>query len=654
MPFSDIFKKKTDTTKDIKDIVFKEDQVNFVKKKFQEYQDSRKAFELQWMLNVNFLNGNQYCDLDMHTQSITDIKKLYYYQQQEVFNQIAPIIETRLAKLGRVDPSLKTRPASSSREDISTAKICTSILKGTYSKHKMHKKIKYANSWSEVTGTVLHKTVWNTEKGRSIGMLEEDGNSQDIKEGDIDQIIVNSFECYPDSPFSEDIQFCRGFIHARPMSVDEIYDMHGVEIDGKELDVWNVSQTYGSSGGLGYGSNLQKVTSMKKKNQALLIEYYEVPSRKHPDGQLIIIAGDKLVYSGELPYLIGEDKKRGIPFVRQVCIERPGHFWGVSVIERLLPVQRAYNAVKNRKHEYLNRCVLQVLTYEEGAIDEEMIEEEGIAPGSHIPYKVGHPAPQFMQNGSLPSEFNNEEARLENLFTTISGVSTFSRDSAPPVGANSGIAMEIVREQDDTRLSLTAENIRLSIIAVGQIWLRLYKQYAKVPRILRFIDEENEVMTMDWGASDITSDDVVIESENELTQTPAQRRQLVFDLMQAGLFADPDTGRISRSARAKILEMVELGNWESSNSLDQDHINRANRENMLLEKEQPPEIFEYDDDLIHMDEHLKYILSEEFEAISESNPQMMQVLLIHMKEHEQGFQTKNAPPPQEVPQQVVA
>ncbi len=636
-----LFKKKIDA-------IFQDELVKFVKTQLEERREERKAFELQWLLNMNFLNGNQFCDIDMQTQSITDVEKLYWYQNQEVFNQIAPIIETRMAKLGKVDPVLKVRPASSSRIDISTAKTCSSILKGTYTQEEMSRKIKYANYWCEITGTVFHKSIWNPEKGRSMGMLSD---NTEVKEGNVEHVIVNCLECFPDSTFSEDVPQCRSFIHSRVVHVDEIYDLHGIEVKGEELEVWNISQTSVNSGGLGYTANTQKITSTKRKNQTLLNEYYEIPSRRYPNGRLIIIAGDKLVYQGDLPYMVGEDKTRAIPFVRQVCIERPGHFWGVSIIERLLPVQRAYNAVKNRKHEFLNRCVLQVLTYEEGAVDSEMIESEGIAPGSHLPYTPGHPAPSFMQNGSLPQEFNFEEQKLEELFTQISGVSTFSRDSLPPTGANSGIAIQIVQEQDNTRISLTAENIRLAVVSSGKMWLKLYKQFANGPRVLRFIDEANEVMVMDWESSKITSFDVVIESENELSQSPAQRRQMVFDLLTAGLFVDPETGKITRTTRDKILEMLELGNWESSVSLDEDHVHRAQRENMLTASGQIVNIFEYDDDLIHMNEHLKYMLSQEFELVAEKNPDLGQNMLAHMREHDQAFLAKNAPPPQQLPPQ---
>ena len=68
-----------------------------------------------------------------------------------------------------------------------------------------------------------------------------------------------------------------------------------------------------------------------------------------------------------IAYKNGDDKKRDFPLTRQVCIEHPGCFWGISIIERLIPIQRRYNAVKNRKQEYLNRITIGVVDMEEGA-----------------------------------------------------------------------------------------------------------------------------------------------------------------------------------------------------------------------------------------------------------------------------------------------
>ena len=47
-----------------------------------------------------------------------------------------------------------------------------------------------------------------------------------------------------------------------------------------------------------------------------------------------------------------------------------------------------------------------------------------------------------------------------------------------------------------------------------------------------------------FSGSDISSDDVVFETENDLNETPASRKSMVMDLLNAGLLSD-ETGRVS-------------------------------------------------------------------------------------------------------------
>lgn len=627
-----------DDTDVLSEVVFKEESIRMVKNEFERRRQEKLPNELQWQLNVNFLSGNQYCDINLETSSVLEIPKLYWYQEREVYNQIAAIVETRLSKLGRVDPSLKTRPATNERQDISSAKVCTAYLKGNYRRLEMLQKIKQGNAWAEIIGTVFHKNIWDGDTGKVVANL----NGSEVKEGDLKTIVCPAYEIYPDSIYSSTVDDCRSIMHVKAYHVDEIELIWGITLKGRDVDVFNLSQTNIGTGGLGYTANVQKVSPTKLANHELVMEYYERPSKKHPNGQLIIVAGNELLHYGELPYKIGEDGERDLPFVRQVCVERPGYFFGISIVERLIPLQRSYNAIMNRINEYLNRCVMGVLTYEDGSVDIEDIRENGIAPGSDIPYMKGAMPPKFMENGSLPTEFTTQLTKLENLFVVISGVSTFARDSAPPVGANSGVAMEIVKEQDDTRLSLTAESIRLAVIKDGQQWIRLGKQYSKMPRMMKYVGKNNDVMVLEWQASDLTTDDVILESENELSQTPAQRKQTVVDMLGQGLFNDPDTGKISRHDKVKIFELLEMGNWESGDDLDELHVTRAQRENLYLEKGMAPAIFKYDDDDLHIQEHLRYVLTSEFEELTKNSPELANLMVSHIMQHEQSVSAKLA------------
>ena len=173
---------------------------------------------------MNFYDGNQFVYVNRQTRNIEEVERMYWYQEMEVFNQLAPIIETRLSKLGRLRPIQKTRPATNTDADINNAKVSNKLLESYYYDREMRDKQSIANTWSEVTGTVFWKNIWNEELGGVITSMD----SEVLKEGDAQSIPINCFEIYPDSIWHEDIKDCKSIIHAKAYSVEEIKDIGGV------------------------------------------------------------------------------------------------------------------------------------------------------------------------------------------------------------------------------------------------------------------------------------------------------------------------------------------------------------------------------------------------------------------------------------------
>jgi len=603
--------------------------------KFDQASEDRIPYELQWQMNTNFELGNQYCDINPFTQDMLQIEKAYWYQEREVFDHIAPIIETREAKLSRVHPSMTVRPATNNFNDISAAKVSTAVVKATQRKVNMLAKLSEATGWSELTGTVFYKSTWDHSAGKVIGIV----NGKAISEGDIHLYVCPPYEIFPESPFAS-MEGQRWIFHQKAYHEDDVEDLWGKRITGKDIEVYSLGQTTVGTGGLGYSVTVPSVQPTFKKSQVMVREYYERPSRRYPEGRMIIYAEDELLYYGSLPYQNGEDKKREFPLTKQVCINNPGCFWGISIIERLIPIQRRYNAVKNRKQEYLNRITLGVIDVEEGAYEAGVL-EEGMAPGGILTRNRTFPPAASIDFGNANlQDFVREEDNLLNEFILISGVSEISRSSQAPTGVNSGIGIELLNEQDDTRLSLTALHTRLAVVDQSKAWIRLYRQFVIGPRMDRLVGEGSEILVAEWNKNDLTSDDIIPDTENELIQTPAQRKQQVYDMLGQGLFNDPDTGRLTKRALTKIYEMLEMGNWESGLGIDDLHIKRAQRENIFLERGEAPEIREYDGDAIHIEEHIRYMLSGDYEELLIKKPEMATELDNHVKQHEQSMMFK--------------
>ena len=106
--------------------------VRYVNDEYKRRLDERRWFELQWKLNIAFLEGNQFLDINPVAMDLQEVPKLYWWQEREVHNQIAPIIETRIARISRLKPILKARPSNNDQSNIRAAKVASAQLKNVY------------------------------------------------------------------------------------------------------------------------------------------------------------------------------------------------------------------------------------------------------------------------------------------------------------------------------------------------------------------------------------------------------------------------------------------------------------------------------------------------------------------------------------------
>ncbi len=566
---------------------------------FKKRQEARRPLELNWRLNMNFVVGNQFAQISS-SGDIEESAKEFYWQEREVYNHIAPILETRLAKLARVKAKAQVRPATADDDDVASASLASKLIDAVCKENDFSSQLAMANSWSEITGSAFFKITWDPLKGHT---LDAEGK---VKEGDVTISLCPPFEIFPENIAISDLDKQASIIHARVLTTQEVKSLWGKEVKGGEVNVFSFDSTE-SGGGFGYTASVPKLVSEKREDSVVVIEKYEKPTSECPLGRLTIVAGDTLLFRGDLPYLNGEDGTRGYPFSKQVCIDSLSNFFGTSVVERVIPVQRAYNTVKNRKHEYMNRMAVGVLAVEDGSVDVDMLEEEGLPPGKVVVYRQGSNPPHSLAPVQVPVEFSREEEKLLNEFVMISGVSEVTTYSQVPSNVASGTAISLLLEQDDTRISLTADSLRESIKRIGKHVLRLYRQFAKVPRVKRITGENGEVEIAAFSSGNIDSEDIVFDTISDIEDTLSARRAMVYDLLKLGLFSD-ENGKLSTSTKSKIFEILGFGNWEDGRNNDEQHRKKALKENMDFDKKEVG-VDVYDDHALHIEEHVRLLVS---------------------------------------------
>ena len=185
--------------------------------------------------------------------------------------------------------------------------------------------------------------------------------------------------------------------------------------------------------------------------------------------------------------------------------------------------------------------------------------------------------------------------------------------SASNISSNiSGNALELLISQDETRLNASIESIKFAVKDLAKKILRLYKQYALFPRLAKIIGENGQIEMFYFSSSDISSDDIELENITDGSLTLTQRREMIFNLLDKGLLND-ENGQLSNRMKCKVLEMLGLGIWENGQDVKDLHIKKADNENLKMLDGVISKVSEIDDDNLHLNEHIAFMLGEDFE-----------------------------------------
>ena len=589
---------------------------------FEARRERRRRLENGWILNMNFFSGNQYCDVSP-LGGVEEEEKQFYWQSRRVFNHIAPAVETRLAKLTKLRPELKARAFSDEDGDLRAAKLASGILAYVKERTGLNDVIARATLWAEICGSAFYKVAWDADGGRQVGVDEK---GAPVYEGEVCVTAVSPFEIYPDELSAEDLESVNSLIHAKSVPVSYISERFGVLVTGEE-QTDERSAVYSEPRASAQGVAAFGKTTTEKEDQTVLIERYTRSCQAYPNGRLEIAAGGELLYEGDLPYINEEKGVRGLPFVKQDCLRLPAAFFGGSVVDRLIPVQRAYNAVRNRKHEFLNRLSMGVLAVEDGSVDTDELAEEGLSPGKILVYRQGGKAPEMMESGEIPNEFSKEEEWLEKEFVYVSGVSELSKNSMP-MQVTSATGLKLLYDEDNARLATTTDHMAEAMKALSKQIVLLYRQFAGGARLLSMTGENRKTEVFYFNAAELAASDLVFEAEQEISAD--ERRDTIMKLLNAGLFTGDD-GKISQSTKQKILEAFGFGDYENARDISALHIIKAEEENVVLTRGSVLAAG-YDDHDLHIVEHTRFLLSGEFKK--RENPALKERVCEHIADHE--------------------
>lgn len=590
--------------------------ISFIKGKVDEGRQNpaRLAFEASVVTNTAYLLGYD---------------ALYYDSRFRMFrnyaggqatpnrgrihqNMVLPSVQNRLARLCKNAPKYDVRPNSPSEEDKEAARLSLKVLLNIMDRERYNEKRIENAMWMQQAGYSWIKVGWDPEKGKKINFQNEDGSMDMEHEGDIYLDVVSPLEIFVD-PTAKRMEDARWLLQTRVRPITYFRDNYEKGHLVKPEDAWlsNIQNLLR----INTMTNKSGVTNneLAMKNSAIECAYYERPSKKFKNGRLIITANNILLSYKPLP--IDE-----IPFIKFDDVKVGGKFHSESLITHLRPIQDQMNRILRRKAEYLNKCLNAKYIaakghgmHEEALNDTTEVIEYNAVPNSEMPKSVV--APQ------MPQYAFQEDQSLKSMFSEIIGIGETSKGQLP--GADvPAIGMQLLVEQDDTRIGIVVESNENSHADVGRVALKFASKFYTSPRMIKETGKSGEyAFTEITGEMLRGSDDVIVMKGSTLPGSKAVKRNDLMNLYSQGLLGNPQ----DPSVQSKLLEAMEFGDlqnvWEDL-AVDSSQVERTIKE---IEQGIEPLIHPDDNHQMHFEKKNRLRKSQKFLMY----PPEVQMLLVN-------------------------
>ncbi|MBQ9429174.1 MAG: hypothetical protein IJU41_06485 [Clostridia bacterium] len=597
----------------------RQDLLGYLDAECRRRHAERRPLELAWMLAADFYAGHQYCDINPYSREISDYTPPFDFMERGVFNRIAPLVETRMANIRSLDLTQVVRPATGEIGDYEKSLVATRLVESLKAEGGFADKCENLLLWSEICGTAFLLSWWD---GKAGDVVEADGKRLPL--GKLEYGVLTPYEVLPESIYKENLGDQSSVILEQVVPVEEVDRRYGVRVKPCKAQVCTLSPKAGT-GGFGYVGTTFGITETAAENSTLVRTFMEKPNALYPSGRMVIATPDRILWYGSLPM---ED----YPLAVMRCKRAPGLFFGRSVVEELIPLQRAYNGVKNKIHDAIRTLALNPLLVPEGSVaDMDELSANGLAPGDILEYDPARGEPKAFEGGRLQSEIFTACDALAHEMEYVAGLSHLGATGNTAFSVTSASALDRLRAIDGVRLALTGDCLRRCVADTAGIWLRLCKIHGGVAHTAAVCPSDASAR-LSWSGEDLNSLTVEFVSENTLLYDEAARLSALKDGISLGLFCGED-GRIPRRVKKKLLARMHVGDFLRTLDEDERGEAAARRENRLLLCGETVEIGMCDDDELHLELHRSAALDYDYEKLRKASPASAAALEQHIAAH---------------------
>lgn len=659
----------------------KVDDLDEMASKIEDYYRAdtnvKSALSYNWERNHMFLDGKQWIIYDGDRGTGGQWKQLSVHSANEyiprpVTNYVYDIYQTLKAYLVQHRPRSTVTPNTQLYRDKMGAKLATLVCETNWERIGEEKNYEYAASTGLVYGTVFKKDYWDLttvstvrvprvemqpvidpQTGQVVGeeereVLDENGDVvvDEMPLGDANTRVCEPYTISLD-PLASDLHNTRWILESSIQPLEWIEEQFGREGDGYTGRFEEVKEETSLSGSMRRFYNLKTSSGVRAgqlqgaggtsgvtdgiENTAVVKEYYERPSRKHPKGRLVVVANGIPLYGGPSPYS-GPDLGDWHPFSEFRWEIVPGRFWGKSPLDDTTELNKHINSID----------AAVILVRKTMAIPQKLIpKDSGIKPGEW----TGRPGQEvyYRSTGGLPSTieptgvdaqvFQERSQKVEDM-KNISGAIDILKGDRPP-GVTAASALEMLYEVGTGKLKPCLDRWKQFIESSQKKQLKLISRMYREPRpeFIRMLHMKNKEIPSESidrfiGADLYDNCNVKIEAGSNIPKLQSAEKAMLLQLAQIGsLDLQSPENKIEFNRRMGVV------GFDSNQGID---VKRAEWENDLLEDsaENPdnrPVTLADEDHAVHKAVHMRRVKEPSFLSLPSA---VQQGYMEHIAEHQ--------------------
>jgi hypothetical protein len=562
---------------------------------------SRRYHERDWLLNLAFLQGEQYVAWSGDSNRLVPVivPEGAVRTQRNVMFKIARL---ERAKLLRVPLAPIALPQSEDPKDMMDARMLNTYYKWLQHEWKFPRRLRTAYFWVVATGNCFLKWYWD-QKGNQVA-------------------VVPPLDMFPD-PYARSMQDARWMVQRQFMDEDAAKAMFkGVKGADTSAIVESAFSDVSASESAIYTAYTDGYSTLPG---VVLYEYWCPPSLENDKGEHVIFTNGGVVFSEDFPYNHGR-----LPFTHMGHVELANTKWYGSVMTQLRIMQEELNRTESQLVE--NRNMANGKWFLPSDLD---LAEMPNAKPRQILLAKGNPQaqpPLLITPQPLGPEVWNEPARIVAAMEDIAGQHEVSQGGVPG-RVESGQAIQLLQETEDS--VMRDVNMSNEEAVADGFWMSgaLYQQYGSVEQMLQVYDEAGSVEVLQLKKDKINLKcRVVTQSNTALPASTAGKWDRVLNLYQYKIIDAPTALKL-------------LGLTPEDPNLDPAELDRrvANRENLQMLQTtfasdgmpQPPIVRAhiYDNHGAHREEHDRFRKGAEYLAAVAADPRYEQLFAFHDEEH---------------------